>query len=124
MKKELTKALAWAAAMLTLALIATFARRQGYIDADTAQRVVFVAIGLWMAWYGNRIPKTFAPSACARRAQRVSAWSMVLSGLIYTGLWAFAPFSVAIWVGSGAVLASVVFTLGYCLWLHAKAKAA
>jgi hypothetical protein len=124
MKKELTKALVWAGVMLVLALGAVFARKHGYIDGDMANRVVFVAIGLWMAWYGNRIPKTFAPSACARRAKRVSAWSMVLSGIIYTGLWAFAPISVAVWAGSGAVFASVAATLGYCLWLQSRSKTA
>lgn len=124
MKKELTKALTWAGVMLALALGATFARKQGYIDDDTAKRVVFVAIGLWIMWYGNRIPKTFAPNACARRAQRLSAWSMVLSGVVYTGLWAFAPISLAIWIGSGAVFASVAVTLCYCLWLQFKSKSA
>jgi ammonia channel protein AmtB len=124
MKKELIGAFAWAGLMIALALGATFAKRHGYIAGDTATRVVIGMNGLWMAWYGNKIPKTFAPSACARRAQRVSAWSMVLSGLVYTGLWAFAPIPMAIWVGSGAVFASVAVTLGYCLWLRAKSKTA
>ncbi len=73
---------------------------------------------------GNRIPKTFVRSARARQAQRVAAWSQVLSGLVYAGLWAFAPIPVAITVGSGAVLAGVAVTLGYCLSLPAKANAA
>ena len=77
-----------------------------------------------MVWYGNRIPKTFAPNACARQAQRVAAWSMVLSGFVYAGLWSFAPIPVAIWGGSGAVIAGVAVTLGYCLTLRAKTKAA
>ena len=79
--------------------------------------------GLMIAWYGNRMPKTVVPSACARQARRVAAWAMVLSGLVYAGLWAFAPIPVAIWGGSGAVLAGVAVTLGYCLSLRAKAKA-
>lgn len=124
MKKELIGALVWAGGMLALALGATFARKLGYIDRDTVTRVVTGVIGLWMAWYGNRIPKTFVRSAQARQAQRVAAWSQVLSGLAYAGLWAFAPIPVAITAGSGAVLAGIAVTLGYCLSLPAKPKAA
>jgi hypothetical protein len=110
--------------MIALAFGATFARKLGYIDGDTVRRVVTGVIGLWMAWYGNRIPKAFARNACARQAQRVAAWSMVLSGLAYAGLWAFAPIPVAAMAGSCAVVAGIAVTLGYCLSLPAKAKTA
>ena len=123
MKKELTGALAWAGVMFALALGATFANRSGYIDRDMVLRIVIGAIGLWLAWYGNRLPKTFVRSAQGRQAQRISAWSMVLSGLVYAGLWAFAPIPVAMWGGSGVVVAGIAVTLGYCLTLRAKAKA-
>ena len=120
-RKEVTGALIWAGAMLVLALSASLAQKQGIIDRDTVTRVVTGAIGLWMVWYGNRIPKTFAPNACARKAQRVAAWSMVLSGFAYAGLWAFAPISIAIMGGCGAVLAGIAVTFGYCLSLRTKA---
>jgi hypothetical protein len=123
MKQELIGALAWAGCMLVLALSAVFAHKLGYIERDTVTRVVTGVTGLWMAWYGNRIPKAFAPNAHARQAQRVAAWSLVLSGLVYAGLWALAPMPVAIWGGTGAVLAGVAVTLGYCLSLRATPKA-
>jgi hypothetical protein len=107
-----------------LALGATSARNLGYIDADTVNRLVFGASGLMVAWFGNRIPKTIAPSARARQAQRVAGWSMALSGLVYAGLWAFAPTDVAIVGGSGGVILGIAVTLGYCLSLRGKAKAA
>ncbi len=115
MKKELTGAVVWAGIMLALALGASFAYRRHLIDHDTVTRVVSGAIGLWMAWYGNRIPKRFTRSAPARQVQRVAAWSTVLSGLVYAALWAFAPIPVAIWYGSGAILTGLVLTFGYCL---------
>jgi len=124
MKKELIGAAVWAGGMLVLALGASVAHRLGYIDRDTVTRMVSGVIGLWMAWYGNRIPKTFTKSAQARQVQRVAAWSQVLSGLVYAGLWAFAPIPVAIWVGSGAVLTGVAVTFGYCLSLQAWVKSA
>jgi hypothetical protein len=123
MRGELIGALAWAGIIIALALGMSFARRMGHVDDDTVKRVVIGMNGLWMAWYGNRIPKNVVPSARAGQAQRVAAWSLVLSGLVYAGLWAFAPFPVAIWGGCGAVVAGIAVTLGYCLSLRAKAKA-
>ena len=121
--KELVAALAWGGGMIVLALGATFARKLGYIDGDAVRRLVTGIFGLWLAWCGNRMPKTFVPNACARQARRVGGWSMVLSGLIYAGLWAFAPIPVAVWAGSGAIVVGMAMTLGYCLTLRSKAKA-
>lgn len=124
MNKELISDLAWGVGILALALGATYARKLGYIDGDTVTRLVMGAIGLMLAWFGNRMPKAFVPSAWARQAKRVGGWSMVLSGLVYAGLWAFAPMPVAVLGGIGAVVAGIAVTLGYCLWLRAKANAA
>jgi hypothetical protein len=121
-RKELSAAVVWAALMLGVALAAAYAHRQDYIDADMKIRVIAMN-GLWLAWYGNRIPKAFVPSACARQAKRVIGWSLVLSGLVYAGMFAFAPIPLAFTVGTGAMLAGIVVSLGYSLWLAAKAKA-
>lgn len=123
MKKDLIGNFAWGGGIVVLALAATFARNQGYIDQDIVQRIVIGATGLMIAWQGNRIPKTIAPTEWARKAQRVAGWSMAVSGLIYAGLWAFAPLDVAVVGGCGAVLAGILITIGYCLSLRAKAKA-
>ncbi len=124
MNKEMIRGLAWAGGIIGLALAATYARRLGYVDRDTVTRLVIGLNGLWIAWYGNRIPKVFAPNACARHAKRVSGWSMVISGLVYAALFAFAPLQAAFFGGSGAILAGIAVTIGYCLSLRAKAKAA
>jgi len=124
MKKELTGALVWAGVMLVVAFGATQAHRLGYIDHDAVQRLAIVPIGLWMVWYGNRIPKmTFARNSQVRRIQMVSAWSQVLSGLAFAGLWAFAPIPVAMRAGVVAVAAGIAVTFGYCLSQPCKAKA-
>lgn len=122
MMKDLRVGLAWAGGIVLLALGATVARNQGYIDQDTVLRVVIGINGLMIAYYGNRAPKAVAPSACARQINRVAGWSLVLSGLVYTGLWAFAPIPLAITLGSGVVAAGMIVTLGYCLWLRARAR--
>lgn len=125
MNKEIKAALIWAGGILALSLGAVTARRLGYVDGDTVTRLLMAVNGLWIVWYGNRIPKTvIGRSAQARQAQRVAGWSQVLSGLIYTGLFLFAPIRVATLVGAGAIFAGVAITLGYCLTLRDKRKAA
>lgn len=123
MTKDLSVGLAWGGGMIAVALAATAARQLGLIDGDTVTRIVMTVIGIMVAWYGNRMPKAFAPSANARRVARVGGWSVALSGIVYAGLWAFASFDVALWVGSGAILAGMAVTVGYCLSLR-RAEAA
>ena len=124
MNKDLVGSLAWAGGLIGLGLVASFARQQGYIDADTTTRIVLTAIGLMVAWFGNRMPKAFVPSARARQATRVAGWSMALSGLVYAALWAFAPLEVALIVGCGAVIAGIAVTFLYCLSLRSRGTAA
>lgn len=123
MNADIIKSLAWGGGIVALALLATFARSQGLIDSEMVNRIVMGSIGLMVVWFGNRMPKTFAPSARARDAQRVGGWSMVLSGLVYAGLWAFAPHDVAVIGGSAAVLIGIAVTVGYCLMLRGRAAA-
>ena len=123
MNKDLMGSVAWGAGIIAVALVATLARQLNYIDGDTVTRIVLAVIGLMVAWHGNRMPKAFVPSATARQVTRVGGWSMALSGLLYAGLWAFAPLSVALLVGCGAILAGIAVTIGYCLSLRARASA-
>ncbi len=117
MKKELWGALALAGVMLVLAFAARFAHERGYIDSDMVLRITAMN-GLMMVYFGNRVPKKVAPNPCIRQLQRVSGWTQVLSGLVYAGLWAFAPIRWAMTLGTGAVLASLIVTLGYAFRLR------
>ena len=123
MNKDLIGSLAWGGGIVALALAATFLRRQGYMDGDTVTRIVLCATGLMIAWFGNRMPKVVVPVAWYGRAARVGGWSMALSGLVYAGLWAFAPIPVAVAGGSGAVVAGIAVTVWYCFTLRARANA-
>lgn len=124
MNKTLITDLAWGAGIVGVALVASWARQMGLVDSDTVTRVVIGMTGLMIASFGNRMPKTFVPSARARQARRVAAWSLVLSGLVYAGLWAFAPIPVAVTGGCAAVLSGMAVTIGYCISLRTRAKAA
>lgn len=122
MKKEFFVALAWAGGMVLLALGARFALNQGYIDYDTMLRILAMD-GLTIGYYGNRLLKAAAPNVAARQVARFAGWSFVLSGLVYAGLWAFAPVPLAMTIGNGVVAAGVIVTLGYCFWVVARERA-
>jgi hypothetical protein len=124
MNKQLITDLAWGVGIVLVALVATGARKMGYVDGETVTRVVTGLTGLMVVSFGNRIPKTFVAGARARQARRVASWSLVLSGLVYTALWAFAPIPVAVVGGSGAVLLGIAVTAGYCISLNSREKAA
>lgn len=122
MNRDLIGSLAWGGGIVALGLAASWARQQGYIDADTTTRIVLGATGLMVAWFGNQMPKRFVPGARARQVTRVGGWSMALSGLVYAGLWAFAPFDVALIGGCGVIILGIAVTIGYCLTMRGKAK--
>ncbi len=122
MKKEILVALGWAAIMLPLALAAKYAQAHGYIDADMKLRILAMN-GLYIAYLGNSLPKAVVPYAWARQSRRFTGWTLVLSGLVFAGLWAFAPIPVAEVVGTGAVFAGVIVSLAYCVWLSSRARA-
>lgn len=124
MNKDVIQSLAWAGGILALALAASLARQQGFIGDEMTTRIVIVAIGLMIVWQGNRIPKTFVPDARARQAKRVAGWSLALSGLVYTGMFAFAPIWLAVILGCGAIMIGMAVTFGYCLSLRDKTNVA
>lgn len=124
MNKDLIPGLVWGGGAIALALGATFARKLGLIDGDTVVRLVIGLNGLMVAWFGNRMPKNFVPDIRARQAARVGGWSMVLSGVVYAGFWAFAPIQTAVIGGCAAILLGIAVTVVYCLSLRGKAKTA
>ena len=115
MNRELAADLAWGAGIVALALISSYARELGYIEAETVTRIVMCTTGLMVAWFGNRMPKRFVPDVWARQATRVGGWSLALSGLVYAALWVFAPTQVAVTGGSAAVILGMLITISYCL---------
>ncbi len=122
MNSEVKGGLAWAGGMITLALAATLARKLGYLDRETVTRLVIGANGLMIAWYGNRMPKNFLPSACARQYARLGGWSMFLGGLVYAGLFAFAPIPIAVVLSCGTLILGQAIAISYCLAQRASAK--
>ena len=114
MNTDIKGSLVMAGGIIALALAASFARGQGWIEPDTVTRIVLCAIGLMLAWIGNRMPKTIMPGVRAAQVNRVGGWSLAISGLIYAGLWIFAPIDVAVIGGCAAVIAGMAVTFAYC----------
>jgi hypothetical protein len=85
------------------ALLLTLARKQGWIDAEGVTRGVMVIIGLSLAAIGNMVPKTrdgpppptMELAALRQRVMRTAGWALMLGGLAFAGLSAFAPLSIA-----------------------------
>jgi hypothetical protein len=124
MNKQVVTDLSWGLGIVIVALVASFARKQGYVDSETVTRLVTGLTGLMIVSFGNRIPKTFVPGSRARQARRVAGWSLVVSGLVYAALWAFAPIPLAVAGGCGAVLLGMAVTFGYCVSLRNKTRSA
>lgn len=122
MSREMKGYIAWAVGIIAVALAASWARKQGYVDSETVTRIVIGLNGLMIAWIGNRMPKMAAPTAAIGKVKRVGGWAMVLSGLVYAALWAFAPISVAVAAGCAAIIAGILVTTTYCMVQRSKTR--
>lgn len=122
MKKDLITSVAWGVGIVLLALVASCASNSGMIDQETVQRLVLGATGLMVAAYGNRMPKSFAPTVTAQQVSRVGGWSLASSGLVYAALWAFAPIQTAVVGGSAAIIVGMVVTFAYCCHLRSRIR--
>jgi len=116
-------ALASAAVILLTAVLARFLQASDLIDAESAKRMVSVVIGLYVAVWGNFMPKRWgapvAPGCAPSRARsvtRVGGWAMTLAGLVFAAAWAFAPINVARLVAVGAVASATVVMMAYAVW--------
>jgi hypothetical protein len=120
--KRLAPNIAFAVLLLAGALAFKYAQRAGLVGPDTDGRAMQVIIGLTLVFIANFIPKNLRKwrnAETARRAQivaRVAGWSMMLAGLAYAALWAFAPVATADPVSMTGVAAAVAITFGFTVW--------
>ena len=117
--KRTTFAVAFAVLILGMAAGLKYAQSLDLIGPDAAKRTMQVTIGLMLAvrqpdaegcW-----PRRASALAMARSqsALRVGGWSMTLAGLVYAGLWAFAPLAFADVASMVIVASAMVITMGY-----------
>ena len=130
-KKSIRSALILAGAMLVGTLLLTLAHKQfGLIDSETTTRGVMVLIGLMLVITGNGMPKkqegppsqTIGDIATRQSITRVGGWALLLGGLVWNVLCAFAPRNVA-QVGSiAAVATAVVVMFAYTVWRYRRGR--
>ncbi len=122
---KVRNALILAGAMLAFSAAVAFTDKAGYIGAETAQRVIQVAIGFMVVYFANLAPKTLEPLVAGCEPSRIQAlqrfcgWTLVLGGLGYSLAWLVAPIehaaisAIAI-LGTGVLMvaARYAWTLG------------
>jgi hypothetical protein len=125
-KQSIRRALILAGGILVGTLLLTVANKLGWIDSEITTRGVMVLIGLMLVAVGNGMPKhqegppaqTVGEITTRQSITRVGGWAMMLGGLVWVLLWAFAPRDIA-QVGSIAAVATAsVVMIGYTIWRY------
>ena len=122
--KDLRANLVLAVVQLGGALLLLLASKQGWIDDETRTRGVMVLIGLCLAAIGNRMPKTLdgppprsvSLAALRQSVLRLGGSALMLGGVVFAGLWTFAPRDVAVVGSLTAIGAAMTVTIGGCAW--------
>lgn len=100
--------------LTTIAVAITLARATGLIEVALEQRVLGLVIGAMIAVTGNFLPKmrplntARGNRARATAAERLAGWVLLLAGIVYLALFAFAQLDqarrVSSIIGIGAIL--------------------
>ncbi len=110
---------------VTMALVAL--QRLGWLGKEDGARNLQILMGLWLAGYGNMMPKqvsrlrSIAGSRRRQTALRVSGWAFTLAGLAQAGLWLLAPRAIAGPLSMGAVGLATAICLSYAVSCWARA---
>jgi hypothetical protein len=118
MSKWILGGLAWAGVVIVTAVTLKMAQGNHAISPDMATRVMQVVIGLGMAIYANfmtKEPAKIPPTERGGRmqaARRVTAWAMLVAGLVYAAVSLLAPHPYDIYLAMGAVGTAMVVSIG------------
>jgi len=116
--------LVWSAGAVLAAILSIAAAREtGLIDPDLGKRLGATMIGLMLAVCGNILPKIARrlemgreTAAAFAAADRNAGWILVLSGVLYAGVWLAAPLGRAALGASCVGLGGLLLALGVWLW--------
>src|SRR5215470_16984693 len=120
MKTVIFGFLAFTAAAAALA----FAQKMGLLHAAEVQRGLGLIIGVMVIVTGNYLPKVrplnapgVNPSTAATAAERFAGWILVLVGIGYVGLFAFAPLDLARKISAILGITAIVLIAADWAWL-------
>jgi hypothetical protein len=127
-RQSIRGALILAGVQLAGAVLLTVANKLGWIDSETTTRGVMILIGLMLVVVGNAMPKkqegppeqTAGQVAARQSILRVGGWALALGGLVWAGLWAFAPRDLATVGSIAAVATAVVVMFVYAVWRYRR----
>ncbi len=122
--KDLRANLVLAGVQLGGALLLLLASKQGWIDDEARTRGAMVLIGLCLAAIGDRMPKAMdgppprsvSLAALRQSVLRLGGWALMLGGVVFAGLWAFAARDVALVGSLASVGVAMTVTIGGCAW--------
>jgi hypothetical protein len=115
MKSKTTEGVVLAASLIALSLGLAWAGRAGIIGPDMPTRISMGVYGLFIAYYGNAIPKVLLRSERAIMARRFAGWAFVLSGLATTAIWIAMPASFAVDASMVLIGSTVLLVAAICL---------
>ena len=123
-KRTIRSALVLAGVQLAGTLLLVLANKLGWIDSETTTRGVMVLIGFMLMTIGNGMPKqqegppsqTVRDIAVRQSITRVGGWMMMLGGVIWVALWAFAPRDLAEVGSIAAVGTTTLVMIVYAIW--------
>jgi hypothetical protein len=121
-KKQLLIDFAWGPLIVCASLLASYLRDSGYTDGDTVTRVVMCLTGLMVASFGNRVPQSLLPETETAMGRKLASKSLVLGGMTFTGLWAFAEVSVANHLGMVTLVLSLAIALWHVITIYRSAS--
>ena len=116
--KSIQAGLLWAGALIGTAILLKVAQASHLIGADAVTRGNQAVMGLTIAVYANfmtKQPAKIPPTERGGRmqqARRVSAWAMLVAGLIYAVVSLLAPHPFDLYLAMGAIGAAVVVSIG------------
>lgn len=126
-KKSIRSALVLAGVQVVGAVLLTLAHKVfGWIDGETTTRGVMVLIGVMLMVLGNAMPKqqdgppsqTVSDVIVRQSIIRVGGWALMLGGIIWTALWAFAPRDLAEVGSVAAVGTATLVMVAYAVWRY------
>jgi hypothetical protein len=114
-KPNMTEGLVLATGLIAISLGLAWAGRAGVIGADLPTRITMAISALFIAYYGNSIPKALLRSERAIMARRLSGWAFVLAGLATAALWFLMPVDQATGATLVIVGGTVLLVAAICL---------
>lgn len=128
--REIRRALWTAGALIGAALLLKWMSSEGWINGDTSQRLIQVAIGVVLILTANLVPKQLrkvsddgCDPAREQSRRRLAGWAFVIAGIAYVVIWLVAPIDSAVSASICVLGGTMLLILVPCLRLFLTRRA-